>query len=218
MSEIAKKSVGLSELVTKAVNIAEQTSAAVVTNDDDEQKGFDLLKIIKTTIAKAEAERKATTLEAREFTAAVNDRYKDEVTAPLNKAKRLIESKLEPYALKKLKAQQEATRIERQRIEDEALEAAESSEDSAEKVDMVLDKAANQSAKVSFGAPVRSDYGATTSTKLVYTFEVTDLSQVPAKYLVLNESLVKKEINASLDRVRKIPGLTIVEGVRMRSS
>lgn len=215
MNELVKKDLDLSELVAKAVTVAEQTDAAVITNDDEQQKGFDLLKIIKTMIKKAEDARKESTKEARDYVSAVNDRYKDEVTGPLEKAKNLIESKLKPYALKKLKEQQEAARIERERIESEALAEAEKRKDE-ESANKALDTAVKQSAAVTYHAPVRSDYGAVTSTKIVYTFEVVDLLMVPREYLMLNEALVKKRINATEGKA--IPGLKISEDVSMRSS
>lgn len=62
-------------------------------------------------------------------------------------------------------------------------------------------------------APVRTESG-TTSYVPVWDFEVEDISKVPPKYLVVNDSAVKAAIRAG---VREVPGLKISERMQIRT-
>jgi len=56
--------------------------------------------------------------------------------------------------------------------------------------------------------PVRSGSGASSSTRMVWTFEVVSMEKVPRKYLMLDTHCIKKAIDAG---IRSIEGLRIYE-------
>ena len=56
--------------------------------------------------------------------------------------------------------------------------------------------------------PIRSESGASASTRMVWTFEVTRLDLIPREYLTVWEDKIKRAIDAG---IREIPGLRIYE-------
>jgi hypothetical protein len=215
---VQPKEIDISELLGKRTSITEQVARAQVTNDDEESRANDLLKIIKNMIKSAEEERMSAGKWFRDKLAEINAKYKDEITAPLEVAKTKLEGLIKPYALEKLKKRQEEERLAREKLEQEAIEKARALEKQGkhEDADEVLETAEKAVDRIHQPTTVRSTYGAVTSSRIVYKFEVEDLNKVPREYLVLDESKVRKAINGD-NRVTEIPGIKIVEDVQITS-
>lgn len=207
--------IDISKLLGKKVELTEMVDRAQVTNDDEEGRANDLLKIIKSAIKVADEERTGAGEWFRNKVNEINAKYKDEVIAPLTAAKDKLEKLIKPYALKKIQIQRENERIARENLEREALEKA-SKAATPEAQNQIIETAVKASERVSAPTTVRGSYGSVTSSRIVYKFEVEDLSQVPREYLVLDESKVRKAINGD-KRVESIPGIKIVEDVQLTS-
>ncbi len=212
---VQPKEIDISDLLGKRTNVTEQVDRAQCTNDEDEGKCNDLLKIIKNMIKMADDDRKAAGEWFRNMLAEINGKYKDEITDPLEKAKAKLESIIKPYALQKLKKRQEEERLAREALERAALEKAAKAE-TPEAADQVIETAVKASERVHQPTTVRSTYGAVTSSRIKYVFQLEDLSQVPRKYLMLDDSKVRKAINGE-KRVESIPGIKIIEDVQITS-
>jgi hypothetical protein len=63
----------------------------------------------------------------------------------------------------------------------------------------------------------RGSMGALASLRAKWEFRVTDITKVPAKYLMINESLVKAEVKALKDKT-DIPGIEVFDASRVVSN
>lgn len=206
--------IDISKLLGKKVELTEMVERAQVTNDDEESRANDLLKIIKSAIKSAEDERKGAGEWFRNKLSEINLKYK-EVTDALEVAKEKLEKLIKPYALGKLKKKQDEEKAAREKLEREALENAAKAE-TPQAAEQVMNTAIKAADRIEKPSTVRGAYGSVTSSRIVYKFEVEDLSQVPREYLMLDESKVRKAINGE-NRVQSIPGIKIVEDVQLTS-
>jgi hypothetical protein len=207
--------IDITQLLTRKVEITDMVARAQVTNDDEEKRANDLLKIIKNAIKAADEERKGAVEWFNTKVKEINSKYKDEIIGPMEAAKVKLEALIKPFTMLKLKAQQEADRLMREALERQALEDAQSAA-TPEAADQMIETAVKASDRIGKPATVRSAYGAVTSSRIVYKFELEDLDQVPREYLVLDESKVRKAINGE-KRVESIPGIKIIEDVSLTS-
>lgn len=207
--------IDISKLLGQNSEIIEQVERAQITNDKEESDGNDLLKIAKNLRKAADEERAATVKPFNDGVKSINTRYKEQIIGPLDEAIAKLESKIKPYALKKIQIQRENERIARENLEREALEKASKAE-TPEAQNQIIETAVKAADRIEKPNTVRGSYGSVTSSRIVYKFEVEDLSQVPREYLVLDESKVRKAINGD-KRVESIPGIKIVEDVQLTS-
>lgn len=207
--------IDISKLLGKKVELTEMVDRAQVTNDDEEGRANDLLKIIKVAVKTADDERKGATEWFRNKVQEINDKYTIDVIAPLIVAKDKLEQLIKPYALDKIKKKQEEERLAREAVERTALEMAEKAK-TPEAAEQAINMGVKASDRIAKPSTVRGSYGSVTSSRIVYKFEVEDLSHVPREYLVLDESKVRKAINGD-KRVESIPGIKIIEDVQLTS-
>lgn len=210
--------IDISQLLATRANIMDQISRAKVTNEKEEKDANDLLKIIKNAIKSADEERSSAGEWFRNKVTEINAKYKTEVIEPLTAAKDSLEKLIKPYALEKLKKRQEDERLAREKLEREAIDKARELEKKGdhEGADLALETAEKAVDRIAQPTTVRSTYGAVTSSRIVYKFALEDLSKVPREYLMLDETKIRKAINGD-DRVKEIPGITIIEDVQITS-
>jgi hypothetical protein len=204
----------LTTITVEKNELIEQAGRVVVENDQQEALAGDLLKMVKSAIKKAEEERTKIVKPFNDGVKAINLKYK-EITEPLEAAKEKIERAMRPYALQKIKKQQEEERLAREALEAQALEKAAQAE-TPEAAEEVISTAVVASERVAQPSTVRGTYGSVTSKRIKYTFEVVDVEQIPRAYLLPDEKKIRAAINGE-NRVTDIPGVKIVEDVQFSS-
>ena len=180
-----------------------QTTVTVLKVHDDGSlgKAAALVKQIRERVAYTEQQRKHFVGPANETVRRINAKAKA-ITAPLLELKRAIEQKMVLYQIERRREQK---RIERER-EDKILAAAVKVEE--EGAPEVADALVEQAAKEPPRSQVVHAPRATVSVRKIWTFQVQDISKVPAEYLSLDTGKVRNAIRAGK---REIPGLRIFQ-------
>lgn len=75
----------------------DQADRCLIKDQEDLSKAFDLLKLIKVKIKRSDDERKELVAGFNDGLKKINGKYKENITSHLEKAKDLIEKKLEQY-------------------------------------------------------------------------------------------------------------------------
>lgn len=144
-----------------------------------------------------------------------------EITAPLKKRAKSIEDAVRPLvsALEALVASGKRKVLDWKRAEDERVrkETAERERHEAEASRRAQEQAAAEQRPVPVPPPpppvvaaprgVRTDYG-TASVRQVWDFEVTDVTKLPAEFLLPNAQAIRQAVR---DGAREIPGVRIFQ-------
>ena len=188
---------------------------------------------IATVNRQGEAHRKRLVGPLNEHTKKINDVF-HLVLDPVAEAERIVKRKIGDYQLERRRKAEEAARLaelERRRLEAEALQRAEEAVRAAQAASeaptlplfverqeqAVATAGAAQEAAAKAAAPILTPAppaktvqvgGAKATVKTRWTFKLTDFQKVPRAFLVLNETSVRKALDAG---IREIPGLDIVE-------
>lgn len=191
-------------------SLAEQAERAVVETPEQASKMTDLLGYVKAQLRKADDARKALVKPLNDHVKWINQQFKD-ATEDLNQADAIGRRKIRDYELERARqAREEAER--RRREEEERLLAeaqARAAEGEAEEADKILETEIPDAPKV---APTRGDFGASTTTRKVWKFRVTNLAKVPVQFIRLDEQAVRQAIR---DGSREIEGLEIYEDLEV---
>lgn len=118
-----------------------------------------------------------------------------------------MKTTLAPVMKKWLLAKKAADAVEAQRLAAEAqakIAAAVTKEDVKD-----ANKIASAAKKLAKGAGVSTIYGASAGLSTKWKYEVTDITLVPAAYLLVDNELINKTISGG--KVKEIPGLRIYE-------
>jgi len=195
------------EVAGRAGELVDMASRCVIQTDEDLGKASDLLKFIKTLYKKAEEERKSITDPINASVKILNSKFKT-ITDPLDKAEKDVKAKILAFELDKRRKAEEAARLEAIRIaEEQALAALNATEATIfdDAPEALPEAPASTLAAV---APIRGNYGSTTTLVKRWTFEVTDISKVPPEFLEVNLVAVREEIRKG---IRTIEGIRIFE-------
>ena len=180
-----------------ATNLITQASRAVIQDDETLSKGADLQKIIKTQIKKADEERKEYVGPLNSVVKKINGDFKTMV-APLQKAADALDSKMTAYVREREKIASEKRQRAAREAEELALKQAEALQAAGRSVeaDEIISQGASVASAVTAAhtAPVRGDYGAVASVRREWTFELEDIAEVPARYLVINAQEIRSDI------------------------
>jgi len=165
---------------------------AAIEDEETAQKATAFIKQIGEVAKNAEATRKATKEPYHTAGKAVDTFFNKTFKDPLARAKLKVQCKLHPYIEAKAKAERIAQEEARAKAEEEAKKARAKAEEeakqnatsfAAEEASLVaaeLDEAAEKAAKTAENhkTAVRSDMGATTSTRTTWVGEITDLRAI----------------------------------------
>jgi hypothetical protein len=146
------------------------------------------------------------------------DAFFAKIYKPLTDAVTKIETSINAYNAAQAAADRKrlAEEAAQKRKDADALAAAAIASNSMDLLDeaQAVDAGARQAEKIA-AAPladhtrVRGSY-ATSSASVRYKYEVADISLVPREWLIIDDSKVNRSINGK-DRIKEIPGLTIIE-------
>lgn len=175
-----------------------QAKRAIVNSDETLGKSADLRKMITVQINNLEVLRK------KEYVGPLNAVVKrlngdfKKITGPLQKAADWLSNENDRYLEEReenaRKAREQAARETEERAikEAEALQAA----GRAAEADEIMSQGASVASAVTaaHAAPVRGDYGAVVSVRREWTFELEDIAEVPARYLVINAQEIRSDI------------------------
>ena len=199
------------EVAGRAGELVQMAARCIIQSDEDLGKASDLLKFIKTLFKKAEEERKSITDPINASVKILNAKFKT-ITDPLDKAEKDIKAKILAFELDKRRKAEEAARIEQARLAteqaDRILNDIEATIfDDVPEIDLSTPEPASLD-PFKAPAPIRGNYGSTTTLVKRWTFEVTDISKVPPEFLEVNLVAVREEIRKG---IRTIEGIRIFE-------
>jgi hypothetical protein len=194
------------EIKTEATNLERMAVALEINDPASQQEGTNLLAAIAKASKAIEAQRKFFVDPLNHQVKAINAKFK-EIAGPLDNADGILRGKVKCFyeAQEKAKREEEARRqaaYDKERTEARAFgEAAPAPAQDLQLPDV--------------DRTIRAQ-GGTASIAMKWTFEVTDVSQVPTQYLAVNGLAVREAIR---NGARVIPGLRIYEepNVRVRS-
>lgn len=178
-----------------------EMTALEVKDDLSSGKATEMISQVNGLIREIDDKRKSVTGDHRKFVRSVDafvKGFRDHLEGIVREAK----DKLGRYAYRKELERREAerkAREERERQQKKLDEAAKKAKvDPVKLPEMVMPEKRE---------PVRSESG-TASTRMVWTFEIMDATQLPREYLMPNEKAIKAAVDAG---IRNIAGVKIYE-------
>ncbi|MFN3327783.1 MAG: hypothetical protein ACK40U_02865, partial [Fervidobacterium pennivorans] len=196
--------VGLKLIASAKVQIdalAKACQTLTVVDDYSLEKGKELAKEAKRIENFIEEKRKEATKPLLERKKQIDD-FAKMLTANLNNAVKSLRQQIQKYEEEKERRRIEELRRleeERRRKEEELLQAQKQNDVSQfEKIQELQQ----------FEQKVSQLSEKSSSLRMVWTFEVVDINAVPREYLVLDETAVRRAIQAG---IREIPGLKIYQ-------
>ena len=216
-----------------ATRFRQEAEALVIGGDEALGLAITSLAAIATVNRQGEAHRKRLVGPLNEHTKKINDVF-HLVLDPVAEAERIIKRKIGDYQMEQRRKAEEAARLaelERRRLEADAMQRAEEAGRAAKAASeaptlplfverqeqAVATAGAAQEAAAKAAAPILTPApppktvqvgGARATVKTHWTFKLTDFQKVPRAFLVLNETSVRKALDAG---IREIPGLDIFE-------
>ena len=216
-----------------AARFRQEAEALAIGGDEALGLAITSLAAIAETNRAGEAHRKRLTATLNEHVKKINAVF-HMVMDPLAEAERIVKRKIGDYQMEQRRKAEEAARLaelERRRLEAEALQRAEEAVRAAQAASeaatlplfverqeqAVATAGAAQEAAAKAAAPILTPApppktvqvgGAKATVKSRWTFKLTDFQKVPRAFLVLNETAVRKALDAG---IREIPGLHIFE-------
>lgn len=187
------------ELVEFKTKIKEEVlqKEIVVSNKEEYSYWGDILKLCKNKIKEVEEERKEYTKPIDEAKKRLMDKEKA-ITQPIKDYMTRIESKMGIFY-----KEEEKKRLEEQkRLEEEAIKQAEEKGEETAVVEVIQDEAKTARGNI-----------ATSTARKEYEFEVLNILDVPRKYLVPNDSLIKQDLKKGVE----IPGIKPIEKIKFTS-
>jgi len=206
---LAKRAVFDATMAIQALQLLQKDGEKLLTQaedleiktEDNQAEAVNIVGKIGKLIKKVDARAKEETEPYREYTAKVNAPRKKIIDA-LTEAKRILNSKLGQFSAKlRLEREKQKKKMEKasKKLQAELNKDAEKSGVSAPTVAPVdLPK---ERAKVRGSS-------ATGYVKKTLKFEIVDAGKIPQRYWVINEALIRKDVNAG---VKEIPGVRIWE-------
>ena len=187
-------------------------TTAGIPSDDVAGKATDFARMLSAEVKEVEATRtdiKAPVLAAERQIDGMGRKFSE----PLVAAKTEVEKRVTVFMrakeadLRRVAAEEAARKeAEAQALLDQAAEAAADGDEEAE-AEIIEQAEAVMTSNPVFEAPrVRTQLGSTVALKDNWIYELTNISAVPAAYLLLNETVIKAAIRSG---TRAIPGLTI---------
>ena len=180
-----------------------------VKNEETEIAANRLLKDVKSNYNLIEADRKEMLEPVKAITKYINDSAK-KLTVPLKGFEQYLKNALIAYhnKLEQKRLKEEKAKADKEKELEAQLKKADSAE--AVKIERKLDRL--DSKQLTSVRDTTRVGGATTSYKMVWVFQVEDISKVPAEFLNINNVAVNKKIAAG---ERKIKGIKIYQEKRL---
>jgi len=173
-----------------------------VTDDETNRIAGELLKDIKTRQKQVKDLWLEPKQEAKKAHSTICQKEKD-MLEPLARAESIIKASISQYHLKLERERRElqaAKEAELRRIEQEAQAALETGDVEA------MTEVAIKQAEVANISEVKAGKVSGVSVKKVWKFEITDVSQVPREYMVVNEKAIGQVVKATNGAI-SIPGV-----------
>ena len=196
------------DIRTRADNLIDQETRAVINSNQDLETAGDLVKFLKGLKKKAEEKRKDLVKPLNDTVKKINAEWKL-ITDPIDKAVKSAVGKMSVYTTEQEKIIEAERKKAIKEAEEKALAEAEQATDSNE-AEQIINDAAQQTAiaaNTKVKTKVHGNYGSTTFTKKIRKWRVTDIKSIPDQYLMIDESAIK-------DALRQYK--TIVDGVADR--
>lgn len=206
----------------KVTALCAQIEKMTVVDDVSKAEAVNMIGTLGAAKAEADKVRKGYVEPLKKFTGAVDAMFRGFVK-PLDDANEGLRGKVlafneaERKRIADLEAEQTANRLRAEALAREA-EKAEGAGETALRDGLLNEAAAADAKATEAGAalagaappPARysTPWGVSSTSRMVWTYEVTALDDVPREFLTVNDALVEERIAAG---VREIPGLRIFE-------
>ncbi len=182
----------------------------VIEDQEMASKAADLAKMLHAQLKRLEDERRQIVGPINESVKLINAKFKIPASA-LAAARKEVLAKITAFQIEQQRQAREVEAEARREQEEAALAQAQVLEDAGDVkgAEEVLNFGADAPAPVvAHSKTVRSDYGATSSLRTTWQWEVTDMAKVPLEHLVVDEKRMNKLVK---EGARHIFGLRIYE-------
>ena len=189
------------ELAGQAKELVEAANGFEIKNDTDLGRAADLVNKVSAVFKSIEEERDGYVRPLFECERAFNGQYKA-LTGPLKDTEQRLKQMMTAFRQFQKREADKVAAAQRKEQRDKEAEA----------------KAAGAQAPAppppAQLKPVSGDMGGTAELKEKWVHSLVDITEVPLKYLQVNDAMVKQAIR---DKVRKIPGIRIYDEGRMKT-
>jgi len=179
------------------INLEVLQKEIVIQTKDEFTHWGDVMKLCKNKIKEVEDERKEYTKPIDEAKKRLMDKEKM-ITQPIKDYISKIETEMGNY----YKIEETKRLEEQKRLDEEALKVAEETGQSETIVEVLQDEAKTTRGNI-----------ATSTARKEYNFEVLNILEVPRKYMIVNESLIKHDLKKGVE----IPGIKPIEIIKFTS-
>jgi len=175
-------------ITTNTTELLQQVKRCVIKSDDDAAKATSLGSLIADLLRKAEAERKELTGPLNAVIKRINDRYRENLTTPLDEAKTLIKQKLGAWMM-------EQRRLEEARAQKllEQQQRAEARGATTRATNLAV-QAEQAQLEAAAAGKTRGALGGSSGLRKTWTWEITDESKVPRRLMEVSDAAVKAEL------------------------
>lgn len=188
---------------TKISNYIDQASRVEINNDEDIEKATSLVSMLKSVGKNAEKCRVDLVKPMNDQVKEINAVWKKSITKTTDTAKS-IEGKMTVFLNKKKKKEAEARQKIIDQQEADAIAAAEAVQEDEtipeakkeEVTEQIMEQAVKQTTAVSNvrSGPIYGSHGGSSSMIKKLDWELADKQKIPAKYHVINETLLRADI------------------------
>jgi hypothetical protein len=189
---------GVKALYTESLSLLTHAQTLTIATIEDNARATGDISIVSKLKKAIEGLRKEYVNPIRAHLDAINNTFKD-YTAPLDQADILIRGKIKDYNLEQERKQKEQEAINAMRMEAAQRDAALNNGEISEPVNLVEVVEAPQKSVTDLGSASMRDN---------WTYEVTDFTQVPDDYKMLNTSAINAFVKSNKG-TRTIPGILI---------
>lgn len=196
----------LGEIAKDLEVITAEADTYTIQSQNDIAIATDFLVKVKARAKRIEELRQFFVKPLNDQVKAINDRFKA-VIKPLEEIEAKVKRSISDYTLE----QERLRREEEWKLQELHAKEMAKKEKAAEKAGTEF--VPTVAPKIEKSMPsVKTESGKTTTIK-VWKFEVTDAAAVPREYLVVDETLIRKAVQAG---AREIPGVRIYEDVQVK--
>jgi hypothetical protein len=206
----------------KIATLARECEAVEVIGAESKEAAVNVLSAIARAKTEADRARLGFVTPLKQYTSGVDKLFR-ELLAPIVQADQVVRRKLLDYdRAEKARLAEAEAQAERERLRSAALLKEATKADTAGEAhvaDELLEQAAgaetnaHNAAKVAAVPPpprtFSTPFGASATTRRVWTYEVVDPALIPREYLIPDAMRLQREVNAGL--LRELPGLRIFE-------
>lgn len=204
----------IKEIKKEVLVILDYCKDLKINNQEDMVHATDVLKRIVSKKKEFEATRKALVKPLNDHVGNINLMFKGSIV-PLVKMENEVKGNMLEYRKKETleieKKRYEEAERQRKEFEKQQAEKLKEADSRKEKKEIKKEEFEADISEIKQDSVVKSESGSV-RVKKIWSFEIEDKTQIPARYKIVDERLIRKAIK---DGIREIPGIKIFQEERL---